>query len=405
MTAGRPHVALAVTALHGVSGGAERVMVDVANGLHRRGFPVSVFTYQTHNGPSFYPLDYGIARLDGRRKHSSGRSGSSLGGLTSLTRRNRLAATGVWIAQYAPKILAFRRLLRTARPDVAIGFLPSSFPYLELAATGLSIPVVSSLHNVPLRDLGGDPDRWDQNPVDIWARRRALRRSAANTVLLESFLDQLEPAARSRTHVVPNPIAPATLPPADVTTGPIDNTLLSVGRLSPAKDHATLLRAWARLERQHPTWSLRIVGDGLLYHELIELVAELGLERASIESSRPDIETVYSQAKILAMPSRYEGFGLVTAEAMAHGLPVVGFADCDGTNEIVVDDVNGVLVDSGADRIAALADELSALMTDQSRRQRLASAGPGSVRSFHPDQVIDLWDEIIVDVARSATSS
>lgn len=401
----RPHVAFAVSALHGVSGGAERVLVDVANGLHRRGYPVTVLTYQERNGPSFYPLDYGIRRIDGRKRHSRRRRRAPLGTLGGPAGRHRSVAVALWLIQHAPQTWHVRRTLRVAKPDVAIGFLPSTFPYLALAATGSGIPVVASLHNVPDRDLGDDPLRWDQNPVDIEVRRRSLRTSAANTVLLPSFREQFDIDLQAKTYVIPNLIEPYVGPQADVSTDPLDNVILAVGRLSPAKDHATLISAWATLEAEHPAWRLRIIGDGPLHDHLVAQIEQLGLQRAVLDEPTSEIEQAYTSAKFVVMSSVHEGFGLVTAEAMACGLPVIGFADCEGTNEIVLDGENGVLVEPGDDRVAALARAMRRLIDDEDERRALAAAAPATVERFRPEPVLDSWERLIDDVFNGAVPS
>lgn len=400
----RPHVALAISGLHDVAGGAERVLVDVANGLHRRGYPVTVLTYQELNGPSFYPLDFGIRHLDGRKRHAKGSGRTPPGTVSGAARTRPWLARVLWALQYGPKIASFRRLLRIARPDVVIGFLPSTFPYLAISAATTRTPFVASLHNVPERDLGGDPLRWDRNPVDIAMRKRALHTSAANTVLLPSFVEQLEPTVRHKTYVVPNLVHPFTGELADVRATD-DNVILAVGRLSPAKDHATLIRAWAELEQRHPTWRVRIVGSGPLRRDLERLIDELGVDRVDLDPPTDAIDEVYVSSKLLAMPSVHEGFGLVTAEALARGLPVVGFADCEGTNEIVLHEENGLLVDPGDDRAAAFAQSLERLMDDDELRSRCAAAAPASVERFGAEPIIDAWVNVIDDVVDGTVGS
>ncbi len=107
----------------------------------------------------------------------------------------------------------------------------------------------------------------------------------------------------------------------------------------------------------------------------------------------------YARADVLAVSSRYESFGLVTAEALAAGIPVVGFADCPGTNELVVDGVNGLLV-SGDDRVAALEEGLRRITGDRDYRARLASSAASSVERFGLEAVADQWER----VCRSMTS-
>lgn len=400
----RPHVSFAIQGLHGTSGGAERVLVDVANGLHRRGFQVSVLTFQAQNGPSFYPLDYGITRLDGRRRHGRGGGRHPADGLANVADRHRAIAIATWLAKYSPKMYRYRQLLRLAKPDVAVGFLPSTFPYLVMAAKGTGIRTIASMHNVPSRDLGGDPERWDQNAVDVAVRKLSLRTADATTVLLPSFVEQLEPDVQTKTFVIPNLIHPYEGELADVGDDD-DNTILAVGRLAAAKDHATLVRAWAQLEPDHPRWRLRIIGSGPLQPDLESLILDHALERVTLDEPMSDIEGAYTSAKFLAMPSRYEGFGLVTAEAMACGLPVIGFADCEGTNEIVVDGQNGLLVDPGQDRADAFAAAMRQMIENESERKRMASRAPATVKAFRPEPIIDAWEDMILKVYRGESPS
>lgn len=398
-TGRKPHVALAIEALHDTSGGAERVLADVANGLFRRGYRVSVITYQSRNGPSFYPLDFGIERLDARPRHVERRASSPLDALNSAAARRWPVAIATWTLKYVPKTYRLRQVLRASRPDVVVAFMPSMFPYVTLATLGTSAKTIASIHNVPNRELGGDPQRWDQNLVDIKIRRWTLGRAAAVTVLLPSFVDQIPRRARATTVVIPNMVEPYRGPLADVSSAPVGNTILAVGRLSPAKDHATLIRAWAEIAPRYPNWQVRIIGDGPLRQDLDDLRDELAVERLVIDEPTSAIREAYTSSKILAMPSLHEGFGLVTAEAMACGLPVVGFADCEGTNEIVLPGVNGLLVDGGAERAAALAKGLAELIEDEELRIRLGRRAPSTVERFDPDRTLDLWESLITKVA------
>jgi glycosyltransferase involved in cell wall biosynthesis len=98
------------------------------------------------------------------------------------------------------------------------------------------------------------------------------------------------------------------------------------------------------------------------------------------------------------MPSIYESFGLATAEALAFRVPAVGFADCPGTNELIQDGRNGILV-GGPDAVHALAEGLSRLMDSAPLRAQLGQAGPDSVRRFSLAAVADRWEEVLRTVA------
>jgi glycosyltransferase involved in cell wall biosynthesis len=99
----------------------------------------------------------------------------------------------------------------------------------------------------------------------------------------------------------------------------------------------------------------------------------------------------YQLAEAFVISSRYEAFGLVTAEAMSHGLPVVGFADCPGTNELIEAERTGLLVDPGTNRAESLARALSRLLEDPVLRCRLGTSARQAIgEQFSPRHVCDL---------------
>jgi glycosyltransferase involved in cell wall biosynthesis len=84
---------------------------------------------------------------------------------------------------------------------------------------------------------------------------------------------------------------------------------------------------------------------------------------------------------------------------MAHGLPAVGFADCPGTNELIVDGENGLLV-AGEDRPAALATGLARLMGSAEERVRMGAAAPARIAPFAPERVVDRWEALLSAAAQ-----
>ena len=149
--------------------------------------------------------------------------------------------------------------------------------------------------------------------------------------------------------------------------------LLSVGRLDPQKDHSTLIDAFSQVAECQPDWDLKIVGEGPLRRPLERQIARLGLEtRVSLPGTVRDISTEYRNAQLFVLPSRYESFSLSTAEALAHGLPVIGFSDCPAIGQLVKSSENGVLVKPDGKRAESLAAALGSVMQDPELRRRLA---------------------------------
>ncbi len=105
--------------------------------------------------------------------------------------------------------------------------------------------------------------------------------------------------------------------------------LLHVGSLTPVKDQATLLRAFARVAGKRPDIALDVAGDGPLREPLATLAERLGLgDRVRFLGAVPHdrLPTLYRTADLFVLSSRHESQGLAALEAAACGTPVVGTA-------------------------------------------------------------------------------
>jgi glycosyltransferase involved in cell wall biosynthesis len=204
------------------------------------------------------------------------------------------------------------------------------------------------------------------------------------------------PSIAAKMKVVPNPVARAKAL-SDPVGGTL-KTLLSVGGLRREKDHATLLCAFARIADRFPDWRLRIVGEGPMRPALEAQIAGLGLiGRAELAGASEMVEGEYRAAQLFVLPSLYEAFPNCLAEALAHGLPAVGFADCPGTNDLIIPGVNGSLA-SGVDRDVSLACALADLMGSASLRSDFGKAAPDVARNRDIEDVAELWEEVIRSV-------
>jgi glycosyltransferase involved in cell wall biosynthesis len=147
--------------------------------------------------------------------------------------------------------------------------------------------------------------------------------------------------------------------------------ILSVGTLIPRKGHELLVAALARLA--HLPWRARIVGgarDAACAEGLRKAIADAGLAgRIELAGEIADMEPEWRRATLFALATRHEGYGMVFAEAIAHGLPIVGCAA--GAVPEVVPPEAGILVP--VDDVEALAGALKTLLTDPAKRASLAA--------------------------------
>ena len=94
--------------------------------------------------------------------------------------------------------------------------------------------------------------------------------------------------------------------------------------------------------------------------------------------SDEELSRRYRRAAVFAMPSRQEGFGLVYAEALWHGCPVLG-STTDAASEVIRDGETGVLVPYAEPE--ATASALAKLLRDPERRQRMGETGKRDARA------------------------
>ena len=157
--------------------------------------------------------------------------------------------------------------------------------------------------------------------------------------------------------------------------------LLSVGTVQPRKNYSRVIRALASLRRQG--CDLRYViagGKGWLEDEMRQTIAETKLDDAVhllgfVDDD--DLPALYSAARMLVMPSLYEGFGLPILEAMACGAPVIA-SNLSSLPEVV--GKAGLLVNPLD--IDAIADAILRIESDSQRRAFLIEAGRRQARKF-----------------------
>jgi GalNAc-alpha-(1->4)-GalNAc-alpha-(1->3)-diNAcBac-PP-undecaprenol alpha-1,4-N-acetyl-D-galactosaminyltransferase len=359
----------AIKSLHVEGGGAERVLTQVVSGLVERGHEVAVLTFDPPGAGCFYPVHAEVNLLS-----------IGIGATGRPTPRWELLRA----------LPTLRQQARRARPEVVVAFMHSMYLPLGLALVGSGLPMIASEHQVATY--------YKDRPVEraLLCFVPALAKSI--TVTSEHVKATFPRWLQARMVTIPNP-APA-LPMTPPSLASREHVVLNVGSLTPQKNQRTLIEAFARVACRHPGWRLRIVGEGPLRAKLEALVAVLDLaDRVELPGTRADIEHEYRRAAVFAIPSSFESFGLVTTEALANELPVLGFADCPGTNELIVHGHNGLLVD-GTNRTQSLSEALDRLMTDSSLRAKLGRRGPRSLAPYAVGGVLERWEDLLAAASR-----
>lgn len=170
------------------------------------------------------------------------------------------------------------------------------------------------------------------------------------------------------------------------------------GRLIEQKGVDVLLDAFASVHLSHPKARLLIVGDGKDRTALEVQAARLGLDEiVHFTGWVNEAQRLMEACNVITVPSRWEGFGLVTLEAMAYAKPLI-VSNTSALPEIVVDNVTGLLIPP--DDAPALAAAISRLLFDPALAIQMGQAGyQRLVTDFSVDQMVcatlDLYRELI----------
>jgi glycosyltransferase involved in cell wall biosynthesis len=183
----------------------------------------------------------------------------------------------------------------------------------------------------------------------------------------------------------------------------LNPNVLYAGGLSLSKGLHVLLDAFARIRPRFPDARLSVVGDGhwAPYQQKVEALGLSQCVRYWGYIPHLEIGKHYRSACLLAAPTRHESFGLILAEAMACGIPVVA-TRVTAIPEVVEDGVTGLLVP--VDDPTALADALAAVLSDPERAAAMGRAGRARVEErFAWDEIIRQWERLLFQVAEGET--
>ncbi len=351
------------------TGGAERVLVDVARSL----------------SPSFQSLGLGL--VDGWTTRQLAAQGIST---TVLPLKRSFDLS--WPARFA-------KLLRQARIDVVHCHEFTTTCYAALGCALASVPLIATVHGKNYW-----PDRAYRRAALRWAMRRSSAFVAVSNDLRSHMVDTLG-VARERITVVPNGIdldrfrpdsAPPALTRARHGAGADDVIIICVGALEPVKAHDVLFDAIATVRGEVPNVKLWLVGEGYLRESLEQRAAALGLgDVVRFLGWQTDVHALIGAADISVLASHSEGMPLAVIESMACARPVVA-TRVGGTGECVEDGVTGMLVPPGTS--APLASALLSLVRNAELRARFARAGFETARQrFSLRQMVTRYEELYRD--------
>lgn len=361
-------------ALHDMAGGVERMIISVMNDMVSRGHEVALFSWDREDAVAFYPIDPRVSWF----KLASGDPSRRAGHSERLLRVSKV-----------------RRMVKGFGPDVVTCFQGGPFRAMLGYTLGLRIPLVAAERTAPT--LYDHANNARLKKLEHWTFQFAAR----ITVQFDRYRDYYPLNLQDLIVETPNPVpkAPDHAQP-DVPNLNGRYTLLSVGRLSYQKNYPVLVQAFEKIASRFPLWDLKIVGEGEDRSALDDAVrcSALDPHRVVMPGKTDRISEAYAAANLFCLPSRWEGFPNALAEALAHGLPSVGFEGCAGVPDLITPEVTGRLA-PGNGSVDALSNALASLMSDHSLRKDMGGNAVAAMRRYRAELCFDRWEAVLREVA------
>lgn len=363
------------------SGGMERVLANKANWLVRNGYEISILTTDQKDRSSFFGFDPRIRFYDLGINYEENNGRSFLNKLIHYP-----------FKQWRHK-KALKKLLPELKADVVVSMFCNDASILPKIKDG-SRKVLEIHFSRFKRQQYGRKGIW-KIADEIRSRNdlKVVSKFDRFVVLTEEDrgywgdLDNIQVIPNARTFVLERP--------AELT----EKRVIAVGRYCYQKALDRLIDAWDIVCRSVDDWKLHLVGDGEDRVSLQTQIDRLGLaDKVVLGRAETDMKSVYANASILALSSRYEGLPMVLLEAQAAGLPIVSYECKCGPKDVITDGGDGYLVEEG--NVAQLAEKLLKLINDEELRRRMGAEAYRNSERFSEERVMAQWVELFNEVIK-----
>ena len=344
------------------TGGAERVMSQLAGHFQQRGYDVILVTSYPVQGE--YPVAEGVRRIYLQPKKLQG---------NRLLRNIKLVG-------------GLRKLCRQEKPDALIAFMQEPNFRAVLAGLGLPVKTVVSVRNDPDREYAGTVGRIVGKHLLPLADGCVFQTRQAKAWFPEKL--------QNKSQIILNEVSDTFF---DIQRH-APRHVVTVGRLNAQKNHDLLIRAFAKVTDKYPEQNLLLYGEGDLRPQLENRIRQLGLTgRVQLMGITADVPAALSKAGIFALPSDYEGMPNALMEALAAGVPCISTdCPCGGPQMLIRHNENGLLVPVGDE--AAMASALDKLLGDAAFAEKLGKTAKENARQYLPEKIADQWETYLLQV-------
>ena len=345
-------------------GGAERVLVNLADYLVTEGHSVTMVT--TYRREAEYTLNPKVKRI-----------------ISDITPEE---TTGNRVINFKRRFCKLRNIWKSEKPDVVLSFIGKN--------NMMNILTTAFLPTAAVVAVRGEPNEEYYN---TWMRVMAKTLFAfADGVVLQTkaSTEFFGNRVKRKVIILRNPINPAFFRPR--YEGEREKKIVAVGRLDENKNHALLIRAFADLAKENPEYSLVIYGEGESRPKLEELIGKLGMqERIFLPGSVDNVVDAIYKTRVFVLPSNTEGMPNTLIEAMILGLTVIATdCPCGGPADIIEHGVNGLLTPVG--NINEMKENLQFEINNLQQADDMGKKASKLGVIFSPEQVYGDWEKYLI---------
>lgn len=374
--------------------GMEKVICNFANAMVERGHKITILYIDKKEGAPYFPLSSEVKTQNILFENGKQILSEKLPLWLRLYREAARAVSGLQKVQeinanYKGKMYGnrLRDYFKSYKANVVIACSGQSIKYV-IADAQCPYPVVGMIHS----------DITKSFPLLSKPEIEAMKKCDIVQILLGTWLE----TAKRFLPGTPVIAIGNVVMPAQIEAHPGKNKdkhiICCVGNATAGKNQKVLIQAFERLKEDYPNWIIELWGDySTAYGKWVSsyLKSKNLDDRIKIMGRTSQIDEVYGHSDIFATPSLTEGFPLALTEAMAAGLPVIGFKTCGGVSGLIEDGVNGYLTEPNVD---SFANALVKLMVDATLREQLGRNGRESMKWYKPDIIWNQWEKVLGDV-------
>lgn len=279
------------------------------------------------------------------------------------------------------KMRWFRSFIKDYAPAAVLSFLTPFNMLVELSTIGLNTKVIVAERNDPSKIPGGRIMSMTRN---------LLYRRAAGILVQTEFAGSCFPVSLAdKIHVIHNPIIMEESSVGKAKRSVKENTIVSVGRLTPQKDQKTMIDAFSSFRLYHPDYRLVIYGTGPYRNELEQYIKAKGLEsNVFLPGEVKNVWDHISSARMFVLTSIMEGMSNALIEAMCLGLPVIS-TKVAGSTDLIKDDVNGYLVNIGD--VDAITSRMSLLASNPDKADEISTEAVKVYDMLKSEVILPQW--------------